>query len=284
MQPVMGVDTFLLHGKVQDYEWEGVGSLSLKSFYSGQALYRVETGAHLVDDRCYLLLNHQQHYDLTIAAEPPLESFCIFFAPGFAEDVARSLTDPDVRLLDELYGPAAPVHFFERTYPHDALVSPLLFRLREAARKQPLEPVWLHEQLHGLMESLLQVHQQTWREAEQLPASKRSTREELYRRLARARDYAAALFASPLTLAELAQVACLSPNHFLRTFQAAFHQTPHQYLTASRLEAAQRLLRHTDRSVTEICFDVGFVSLGSFSSLFRQKVGLSPEAYRRQKR
>lgn len=278
----MGKETFLLHGKVKQYEWEGVGSLSLKSFYSGQALYRVGTGAHLVNDGCYLLLNHDQPYALSVASERPIESFCIFFARGVAEDVVRSLIIPDERLLDGPDSAASPVQFFERTYPHDRLVSPLLFRLRAASRKQPLEPVWLQEQLHHLVEPLLQVHKQTWREVEQLPAMKRSTREELYRRLLLARDYAAALFAAPLTLAELAQVACLSQNHFLRTFQAAFHQTPHQYLTARRLEAAQNLLRYTDRSVTEICFDVGFVSLGSFSSLFRQKVGLSPETYRRQ--
>lgn len=280
----MGVASFLLHGKVQGYEWEGVGALSLKSFYSGQALYRVETGAHLVDDRCYLLLNHDQPYALSVAPERPIESFCIFFAPGFAEDVARSLITSSDRLLDDPDLLAPQVHFFERTYPHDEPVSPPLFRLRELARKQPLDPVRLHEELSTLMEPLLQVHQQTWREAEQLPAIKRSTREELYRRLVRARDYAAALCASPLTLTELAQVACLSPNHFLRTFQAAFHQTPHQFLTARRLEMAQYLLRSTNQSVTEICFAVGFLSLGSFSALFRQKVGLSPEAYRRQKR
>ena len=280
----MGKETFLLHGKVQKYEWEGVGSLSLKSFYSGQALYRVETGAHLVDDGCYLLLNHEQTYALSVASERPIESFCIFFAPGFAEDSVRSLIDSDTRLLDEPDALVSQVHFFERTYPHDGLVSPLLVRLRATAHKQPLEPILLQEHLHHLMGALLQVHQQTLREAEQLPAMKRSTREELYRRLLLARDYAAALFASPLTLSELAQVACLSQNHFLRSFQAAFHQTPHQYLTERRIEAAQNLLRLTDRTVTEICFDVGFVSLGSFSSLFRQKVGLSPEAYRRQKR
>jgi transcriptional regulator GlxA family with amidase domain len=72
----------------------------------------------------------------------------------------------------------------------------------------------------------------------------------------------------------------MAPHHFLRTFKLAFHQTPHQYLTHLRLERAQSLLRHTDTPVTDICMDVGFESLGSFSWLFRRECGQSPSAFR----
>jgi AraC-like DNA-binding protein len=82
----------------------------------------------------------------------------------------------------------------------------------------------------------------------------------------------------------MAAVACLSPNHFLRTFKQLFHQTPHQYLISKRLEEARRLLSLTEMPVTDVCFSVGFESLGSFSWLFRHRTGVSPEAYRRQKR
>ncbi|HMZ79543.1 MAG TPA: helix-turn-helix transcriptional regulator, partial [Acidobacteriota bacterium] len=86
----------------------------------------------------------------------------------------------------------------------------------------------------------------------------------------------------PLTLADIAQVACLSPNHLLRTFKQAFQMTPHQMLTSTRLEAAKRLLKTTHHSVTEICLMVGFESLGSFSWLFRNKVGCSPDTFRKK--
>jgi len=111
-----------------------------------------------------------------------------------------------------------------------------------------------------------------------------ASREELYRRLHRARDYAAACLDEPITLNDMARVACLSTNHFLRTFKQAFHQTPHQYLTRIRLERAQGLLTQTNQPVTDVCFAVGFESLGSFSWLFRQRVGLAPDAYRKAKR
>lgn len=284
MENLLHTASFILQGKADHYAWEGIGTLSLKTFISGQALYQVDNSYVAVDDSAYLLLNHAQPYTITIDARQPVESFCVFFAAGFAEDVARSLTTSNERLLDEPVITLPSLCFFERTYPHDAEVSPLLFHLRRALAQEPAGPVWLEEYLHHLMGCLLRVHQQVWREVDNLPAARPATREELYRRLHRARDYAAALLHTPLTLDELACVACLSPNHFLRTFKAAFHQTPHQYLTARRLEQARRLLLQTDLSVTEICFAVGFQSLGSFSSLFRRQVGLSPQVFRQQKR
>lgn len=283
MQHLLLTSSAILQGKARHYFWEGIGTLSLKTFFSGQALYRVENSYAAVDDSAYLLLNHAQPYTISIDARQPVESFCVFFAPGFAEEVARSLTTSTTRLLDEPTAVLPPLHFFERTYPHDAEVSPLLFHLRQTLAQGAAESGWQQEYLHLLVRRLLRVHQQIWREVDDLPAARPATREELYRRLHRARDYAAALFHMPLTLDELARVACLSPNHFLRTFKALFHQTPHQYLTTRRLEQARRLLLQTDLSVTEICFAVGFESLGSFSWLFRRQIGLSPEAFRRQK-
>ncbi len=106
-----------------------------------------------------------------------------------------------------------------------------------------------------------------------------ATRVELYRRLWRAREFIEASFKARVTLKEVAVAAELSPHHLLRLFKAAFGEPPHQLVTRRRLEHAQRLL-HTGRSVTDVCFDVGFESsLGSFSTLFKTRVGVSPALY-----
>jgi AraC-like DNA-binding protein len=84
----------------------------------------------------------------------------------------------------------------------------------------------------------------------------------------------------PWTLADLARRAGYSRYHFLRSFRAVFHETPLRYLAGRRLVEARRLLAETDLTVTEICYEVGFESLGSFSTLFRAKVGWSPSVYR----
>ena len=103
-------------------------------------------------------------------------------------------------------------------------------------------------------------------------------------KLCRARDLLRDCFGEPIALADAAAEADLSAWHFLRLFRHTFGETPHQFLTRLRIERAKDLLTVSGRSVTEICFDVGFSSLGSFSTLFARHVGESPHAFRRRVR
>lgn len=100
------------------------------------------------------------------------------------------------------------------------------------------------------------------------------------RRLLRARDAMDARYAEPLDIAGLAAIALCSPAHFSRTFSRTFGEAPHRYLQRRRVERATFLLRETDHSVTDICVEVGFASLGTFSRTFRDIIGESPTAYR----
>lgn len=100
--------------------------------------------------------------------------------------------------------------------------------------------------------------------------------------LRRARDHADRHFAEHLDVNQLASVATLSKWHFHRLFAATFGVTPAAYLSERRIERAQDLLRSTNLSVTEVCFAVGFASLGSFSTRFAQIVGESPSAFQRR--
>ena len=102
------------------------------------------------------------------------------------------------------------------------------------------------------------------------------------RHLLRAKDTIDARYREPLDVAALAKAARLSEAHFSREFRRAFGETPHQYLLTRRLERAAQLLRMTDRSVAEICLDVGLTSVGSFTTSFGRAYGLSPTAYRAQ--
>jgi transcriptional regulator GlxA family with amidase domain len=104
--------------------------------------------------------------------------------------------------------------------------------------------------------------------------------EESNRRMLRARDAMDRTYAEPLDVAALARIALCSEAHFIRTFRATFGETPHRYLQRRRVERAMHLLRTSDRTVTDICLDVGFTSLGTFSRTFREIVGESPSAYR----
>jgi AraC-like DNA-binding protein len=102
----------------------------------------------------------------------------------------------------------------------------------------------------------------------------------LSRHLLRVRDLIDRAYAGPLDIPALARSAHVSESHFARSFKAAFGETPHRYLLRRRMERAKALLRAGELSVTEVCLEVGFTSLGSFSTQFRRFVGESPTAYR----
>ena len=104
--------------------------------------------------------------------------------------------------------------------------------------------------------------------------------EDANRRLLRARDAMDRAYAEPLDIAALARIAYVSEAYFIRSFRATFGETPHRYLQRRRVERAMFLLRSTDRSVTDICLETGFTSLGTFSRTFREIVGEPPSVYR----
>ena len=112
----------------------------------------------------------------------------------------------------------------------------------------------------------------------------RSTAPEVLERLNRARKFIDLCYDLPLDLDEMSSHACFSRYHFLRLFRQAFNKTPHQYLTDRRIERAKELLSRNDLRVTDVCFEVGFQSLGSFSSLFHKSVGHPPITFREKSR
>jgi AraC-like DNA-binding protein len=100
------------------------------------------------------------------------------------------------------------------------------------------------------------------------------------RHLLRAKDLADARYFEPIDVDDMAAAAGLSRAHFSREFRRVFGDTPRGYLLTRRLERAAALLRNTDRSVAEICLDVGLTSVGSFTTSFTRMFEMSPTAYR----
>src|SRR5262245_178930 len=108
----------------------------------------------------------------------------------------------------------------------------------------------------------------------------KSANPDTYRKMLRAREFIDDCYHLPIDLEQVSREACLSRYHFLRLFRDVFDRTPHQYLTQRRIQRAKELLTSSQLSVTDVCFEVGFESLGSFSSLFHRYVGRAPMSYR----
>ena len=101
-------------------------------------------------------------------------------------------------------------------------------------------------------------------------------------RLRRIRDRIDREYAEPLDVEALARGEQMSAGHLSRQFRIAYGESPYSYLMTRRIERAMALLRRGDRSVTDVCFEVGCSSLGTFSSRFTELVGVPPSAYREQ--
>lgn len=256
-------------------------TLSLKAVERGAALYTTPHARHLVSEDCFLILNEGQEYSLDFKWPGITETLCPFFQPGFVEHVSHCLSAPTSKLLDDIYLPARGVGFHERLYPRSGRVGSLLKKIHRGMQSGRSTGTWLEDRFYELAESIVELNAKVDRSIENVAAIRSGTREELYRRLHSGRDFLSSCYDSPVTVASAARAAKLSPAHFHRQFRALFHMTPMQFLQNRRLAAAHRLLISTDEPITNVCFLVGFESLGSFSSLFRRRFGCSPGRYRK---
>jgi len=254
------------------------GWLSIKMMLAGSAVWKTREREFTVDENSYLILNDRHRYRLRFDSATPVTSLVLFFERGLVEDALRCRTTPASNLLDEPAQRPAPAEFIERL---ETRASPL-FSTLERFRRALASGVSLAESedwFLRLAARMVREERSAARAIGRLPGVRAATRQELFRRVLRGRDFLLSHTPERVTLPAAARAACLSPFHFHRAFTRAFGVTPHQMLTRHRLERAASMLA-MGQQVTDVCLAVGFESLGSFSTLFRRNYGVSPRAFR----
>ncbi|WP_096186043.1 helix-turn-helix domain-containing protein [Evansella halocellulosilytica] len=272
---------FVLHAKSNQFYWEGTGQLSIKTFSNGKARYKTNQGFFVVEENRYLLLN-EGSYTISIDEKKVVESFCVFFKRGFAAEVFHSLNESNDRLLTDPFKDFSSIEFFEKTYHKKKTLDAQLETFKHVIHCLEVNSVGYEEQFHRLIQLVLYDHFHSYKEVESLKAIRHSTREELFKRISIAHDYIRAYFDTPIKLHDIAQIACLSPNHLLRTYAQLYGKTPHQHISKFRVQKAKHLLAKRDDTMTDITFKVGFENPVSFSKMFKQHVGMSPKEYRKK--
>ena len=205
----------------------------------------------------------------------------VLLSPEFVSRVIHYLISSGEKLLDDPLsspgkGSIAPAYEFH--------IPSLPFYLDRRIR-QRLERIGNYSErgvapdegfFFELVSELALLNEDTLRQIGKIGAVKRSTREELYKRLTMARIFMEDNVGEALSIGKIAREACLNRYHFLRSFKAAFASTPHQYLLKLKLEKAREYLKEKKYSVSEVCAMVGFESVGTFSNLFSRKFGVAP--------
>jgi len=260
----------ILNGRATAFEGGAdEAELSLKWLAEGAAEYRTEGRAYRLAGPTQLMLNRGQPYRMRMQGE----SFVLFF-PKAAADAAWQMHTRNGEVLPEI--------------PTVAAVSPLALQKRvrqlrdESVRAKPDGETLLELSCAVLNELVALAHTRR-RNASKLPALRKTTRDELLRRLVRAESYLADL-GTKATLAGAAQAAALSPFHLIRMFNAAFGQTPLAYAAAKRLERARDLLCESDVPIADIALAAGYESRNAFDRAFVRLYRMTPGALRAKAR
>ena len=258
------------------------GALSIKAVLAGSVIWDTGGQRFVVRENSYLVVNQGQPYTFTIDSATPCTTLSVFFQHGFVEEVHRALTLSDSALLDAPdAAPPGSLIFRQRLEPEPSGVLAALRNFHAAQARGQISCTASEEAFLRIAHALVCEFPRTEKAASRLSAVRAATRKELLRRVLRGRDCLLSRMDEPVSIADAAGAACMSPYHFLRAFRAAFRVTPHRFLTTQRLARAQTLLRGGKHTVTDVCLNSGFQSVGSFSSLFRRHFGVSPRDMQR---
>lgn len=252
-----------------------VTPLAVKYLLNASETYELAGRVVTTDPGSYLIINEGTEYASHVDSQKDVETACVFISPELVENVLASISLSTDQLLTDPHKTSPSINFVERLYPRDDRVVPSLLNIRKLVHSGGTD-AQIQEGMHVLVENLLLMHAGIKSEIDQLSFAKAKTREEIYRRLHICRDFMLSNLEKTQSLEEIAAVAGFARHHFLRVFRQVFGTTPHQYLTGLRLDKARQMVRTTDKPISQICLDVGFESVSSFSTLYSRSFQLSP--------
>lgn len=272
----------ILSAKVNSfYSSSYTTNLTLKTVISGEARYATRQSVYTVEPGNCLVLNRGQTYDLDISPDTGTKTLAIFLEPRFVQSSILASSLSDEYLLD-VPNPevASDSPFIETIQPtKSSRLGDALRRITTCLGQDPEGKSWLEDSFYELVDLLPDLNSYAARCWSKLSKKKLSTRREIFKRLAHARDYAYSCYSENLSVDRLAEIAEMSPHHFHRMFRIAFGVTPNLFVRERRLDVAFRMLKR-GVPVTQVSLNVGYEGLGSFCTLFKSRFGITPRKVR----
>jgi AraC-like DNA-binding protein len=271
-------------GTRNNYNQQTTSDFSLRFVFSGNERYNIGKRQLSIHNDSFLILNKGTHYTSTVESAIPVQSLGISFDDKFLQDFKNGWQLKDDTLLNLNKYPSINryEHEFDETiYPFKGDLFFNVNHLKHHLDRGLQDELLINEYLHHCLINYFQIfNEEIFQKAQRLNFLSKSTKIEILRRLNLAKEYLYSNYNTNVSLDELAEYACLSVTHLLRTFRQAFHQTPHQFLVQIRLQRAKDLLKNTDYPVNEIVNMIGFDCPSSFIRLFKDRFQTTPLKYR----
>lgn len=259
------------------------GDFSMHLVFNGTENYQLNGRSINVHPGNFLVLNEGTEYARKIDSLEPVRTFSLFFSSAYLQDFHNNYTSKDEVLLDNPFETKNnfPPRFMETLYPFAGDLKFNMMHLKEHFDQKLDNDMLMNEYMHHALLLYYGIYnREIVSKSNNLSFLNKQTKVEILRRLTIAKDYILSNFEQPLTLEDISKQACLSVNHFLRTFKQAFDCSPHQFLMKVRLMHARILLKDTSYPVNEIVSMVGFECTSSFIRLFKNSFKLTPGGYR----
>lgn len=272
-----GKENCIVSGKSRHAEYARFRqTLSIKAVFNGSEHYYLDRRRLCVTDETYLILNEGREYASLLASPQEATSFCLFFRPGMANEVAASARLDTAQALDAGHDiERRPVEFVEHLRRHDRAVFPVLRYIRHHVQLGLDDAGWYDEQFEYLLDRMLRSERAVARLPDQVHCISSAKRRELVRRLCWSTDYMHSNLQKDLSLTDIARAAHLSNYHYLRLFRQVYRMTPMTYLRLQRTQRALALLTSTSLGVQEIADQVGFSRLSMWRNV-RRMMGEGP--------
>ncbi|MGZ3764510.1 MAG: helix-turn-helix transcriptional regulator [Mucilaginibacter sp.] len=258
---------------------EITGNFSIRFVFGGNEICSIGRRQLSVHSDSFIILNKGTLFTSYSDARSPVNMFSIEFDDNFLNDFNRRyLNGNNPFPFDHDH---SAYHLRETIYPFKGDMKLNISLLKDHLDHGYADDGLINEYLHRCLDNFCRVYnEEIFLKAKKLNFLHVSTRIEILRRLNLAKEYLYTNYDKNINLESLANYACLSVNHLLRTFKLAYNQSPHQFLIQLRLQRAQSLLTKTEYPVHEIVNMVGFKCTSSFIRLFRTKYKTTPLKYR----
>lgn len=278
----------IIYSRLHAYEHveKESSSFSIKFVLDGVERYNVNQHTYSVRAGQFLLVNQQQSFEVDFAAKRAVLGICLYLNEALIEDIYRNLKEQDEYLLDNPFqSDKQPFDFHETVYSTHQ--NPLGTYLQHIAHLTDITTgqigIQSEELFYRVTDYLLQTQYDVISQIKRIPAQRRSTQQELFRRVSKAKNYLDEYYQEDVPNAQLAELSAMSEYHFFRTFKQVFGLSPHQYLLDRRLKQALALLKTRRYTVTDIAHLTGFIDVYSFSKAFKKAFGIPPSTLQNSK-